>query len=247
MWVIFENSLNHFSALYSDLLDEWFYAVMNGHRSGWGSTAFIQILKILLGYRYIECLQPHSLDSLFLFSTCLAKSQQALSLTLCLFSYSSWTSLEKKKTHNNYDPCLCKTMTTNTKWAILHFPRQLTLWASTIVFSFFLPNLLYPLPFHTLSQWSPVLFSLATEGIYRELPNLPSRKCSIPSTSVPINSTFTLATQDATPLAYLGPHSSFVHWISSSPSFSRTLSQLPWDWFSTPFSFCKNLLMRGSH
>lgn len=97
MWVIFENSLNHFSALYSDLLDEWFYAVMNGHRNGWGSTAFIQILKILLGYRYIECIQPHSLDSLFLFSTCLAKSQQALSLTLCLFSYSSWTSLEKKK------------------------------------------------------------------------------------------------------------------------------------------------------
>ena len=153
----------------------------------------------------------------------------------------------KKKTHNNNDPCLCKTMTTNTKWAILHFPRQLTLCASTIVFSFFLPNHLYPLPFHTLSQWSPVLFSLATKGIYRELPNLPSRKCSIPSTSVPINSTFTLATQDATPLAYLGPHSSFVHWISSSPSFSRTLSQLPWDWFSTPFSFCKNLLMRGSH
>lgn len=98
MWVTFENSLNHFSAPYSDLLDEWFYAVINGHRYGWGSTAFIQILKILLGYRYIECMQPHSLDSLFLFFTCLAKSLQVLNLTLCLFSYSSWMCLEKKLT-----------------------------------------------------------------------------------------------------------------------------------------------------
>lgn len=150
MWVIFENSLNHFSAPYSDLLDEWFYAVINGHRYGWGSTAFIQILKILLGYRYIECMQPHSLDSLFLFFTCLAKPLQVLNLTLCLFSYSSWMCLEKK-THSNDDPCLCKAMTTNAKWATVYFPSRLTLWNSTIVFSFFLPNLLYLFAFHTLS------------------------------------------------------------------------------------------------
>lgn len=220
---------------------------MNGHRNGWGSTAFIQILKILLGYRYIERVHTASLPWFSFPLVYLLSKKPTGSQSNSMLIFLLKLNMPGKKTHNNDDPCLCKTMTTNTKWAILHFPRQLTLWASTIVFSFFLPNLLYPLPFHTLSQWSPVLFSSDTEGIYRELPNLPSRKCSIPSTSVPIDSTFTLATQDATPLAFLGPHSSFVHWISSSPSFSRTLSQLPWDWFSTPFSFCRNLLMGGSH